>query len=160
LSTQVLSLISDNASNMDVCGRHLASLLEERHGNTTFCRLRCAAHILNLAVTKGISVVDESIKKAREFASHIHRSQPCFEELKKVFAMKNKPFLVPDLDVETRWNLMYLMLEKLCKIREMTDILVVSMPLLKQLYPTDRDWEKIKDIMTILEPIYKATKLL
>ena len=42
----------------------------------------------------------------------------------------------------------------------MTDILVVSMPLLKQLYPTDRDSEKIKDIMTILEPIYKATKLL
>ncbi len=160
LGSQVLSLTADNAANMDVCSHHLASLLELHHGNTAFRRVRCAAHILNLAVTKGISIVDESIKKAREFASHIRRSQPCFEELKKVFAMKNKPFLVPDLDVETRWNSMYLMLEKLCKIREMTDILVVSMPLLKQLYPTDRDWEKIKDIMTILEPIYKATKLL
>ena len=64
LGTQVLSLTADNASNMDVCGRHLASLFESCHENTTFCRLRCAAHILNLAVSKGISVIDESIKKA------------------------------------------------------------------------------------------------
>jgi len=141
LGTQVLSLTADNASNMNVCGRHLASLFESHHENMTFCRLRCAAHILNLAVSKGISVIDESIKKAREFASHICRSQPCFEELKKIFVMKDKPFLVPDLDVETRWNSMYLMLEKLCKIREMTNILVVSMSQLKQWYLTDQEWE-------------------
>src|SRR2546421_7149053 len=63
---------SDRDWSSDVCSSDLR-------------RLRCAAHILNLAVTKGISVVDESIKKAREFASHIRRSQPCFEELKKIF---------------------------------------------------------------------------
>src|SRR2546423_7195574 len=74
--------------------------------------------------------------------------------------MKGKPFLVPDLDVETRWNSMYLMLNKLYQIREMTDILVVSMPQLKQLYPTNRAWEKIKAIMTLLQLIYEATKLL
>ena len=72
--------------------------------------------MLNLAVIQGISVFSESVKKARVFASHIRRSQPCFEELKKVFAMKGKPFLVPDLDVETRWNSMYLMLNKLYQI--------------------------------------------
>ena len=115
---------------------------------------------MNLAVSKGILVIDESIKKAREFASHIRRSQPCFEELKKIFVMKDKPFLVPDLDVETRWNSMYLMLEKLCKIREMTNILVVSMPQLKQWYPTDQEWEQINAIIELLEPIYEATKLL
>jgi len=74
--------------------------------------------------------------------------------------MKDKPFLVPDLDVETRWNSMYLMLEKLCKIREMTNILVVSMPQLKQWYPTDQEWEQINAIIELLEPIYEATKLL
>src|SRR2546421_3908578 len=138
---------SDRDWSSDVCSSDLR-------------RLRCAAHILNLAVTKGISVVDESIKKAREFASHIRRSQPCFEELKKIFVMKNKPFLVPDLDVETRWNSMYLMLEKLSRIREMTDILVVSKPSLRPLYPTDPEWKQIESIMALLKPIYEATRLL
>ena len=116
LGTKILSITADNAANMDVCGRHLASMLESHYNNTTFRRIRCAAHVLNLAVTQGISVFSESVKKARVFASHICRSQPCFEELKKVFAMKGKPFLVPDLDVETRWNSMYLMLNKLYQI--------------------------------------------
>lgn len=74
--------------------------------------------------------------------------------------MKNKPFLVPDLDCETRWNSLYLMLNKLCRIREMTDILVASVPQLKSSYMTDQDWVNINTIMILLEPIYEATKLL
>src|SRR3954451_9329693 len=135
-------------------------MLQSRYGNIIFRRLQCAAHILNLAVVDDLSIFDESIKKARKFASYVRYSQPYLEELKKIFEMKDKPFLVPDLDVETRWNSMYLMLNKLYQIREMTDILVVSMPQLKLLYPTDREWEKIKAIMTLLQPIYEATKLL
>lgn len=143
LGKQLLSLTMDNAANMDACGRHLASLLESRYNNTNFCRIRCASHILNLAVKEGLSVLDKSVKKARDFTSHIRRSQPSFEELKRVFMMKNKQFLVPDLDVDTRWNSTYLMLKKLCRIREMTDILVASLPELRHLYLTDNDWEQI-----------------
>ncbi|CAG8618834.1 9563_t:CDS:2, partial [Gigaspora rosea] len=128
LGAQLLFLNADNATNMDACGRHLANLLQSRYNNTNFCRVRCASHILNLAVKEGISVLDGFVKKAREFTSHIQRSQPCFEELKKVFIMKNKQFLVPDLDVDTRWNSIYIMLNKLCRIREIIDILVVSLP--------------------------------
>ncbi|CAG8458662.1 9042_t:CDS:2 [Gigaspora rosea] len=38
------------------------------------------------------------------FAGYIRKSQPLFEELKRIFQANGKPFLVPDLDVPTRWN--------------------------------------------------------
>jgi len=63
LGKKILSATVDNASNMDVCGQHLASILESHYNNTTFRKLRCAAHILNLAVANGLLVFDESIKR-------------------------------------------------------------------------------------------------
>lgn len=77
-------MTADNASNMDVCGQHLTSMLKFHYENNAFSRLRCVAHILNLAVTNGLSEVNESTKKAREFASTIRRSQPYLEELKTI----------------------------------------------------------------------------
>ncbi|CAG8692129.1 4883_t:CDS:2, partial [Gigaspora rosea] len=143
LGAQLLFLTADNATNMDVCGCHLANLLQSRYNNTNFCCVRCTSHILYLAVKEGISVLDRSVKKAHEFTSYIRHSQPCFEELKKVFIMKNKQFLMPDLDVNMKWNSTYIMFNKLCRIQEMTNILVVSLSNLRPLYLTDDDWEKI-----------------
>ena len=57
--------------------------------------------------------------------------------------MKGQPFLVPDLDVPTRWNSTYMMINKFCQIREMTDILVAFNAKLKEQYPTDEDWDEI-----------------
>ena len=67
---------------------------------------------------------------------------------------------MPKIDCETRWNLLYLILNKLCKIKDMTDILVVSIPQLKKKYMNIQDCDNIKTIITLLEPIYEATKLL
>lgn len=57
--------------------------------------------------------------------------------------MKRKPFLVPDLDIPTRWNNTYTIIEKLHRIREMTDILMACNHILKEWYPTDEDCDEI-----------------
>ncbi|CAG8610784.1 6523_t:CDS:2 [Acaulospora morrowiae] len=74
--------------------------------------------------------------------------------------MKNQSFLVLDLDVSTRWNSIFLMIEKLKKIREITDILVTSNSSLKLNYPTELEWIEIDMIHTLLESIYQATLML
>jgi hypothetical protein len=51
--------------------------------------------------------------------------------------MKNKPFLVPDLDNPIRWNSTFLMIEKLGKIRVMTDILIIFNHSLRENYLTE-----------------------
>ncbi|CAG8671024.1 4194_t:CDS:1, partial [Gigaspora rosea] len=68
--------------------------------------------------------------------------------LKKIFKMKEKPFLVPDLDVPTRWNSTYKMIEKINRIYEMTDILVASNSILKEKYPNENDWVEVNISIT------------
>ncbi|CAG8645620.1 9267_t:CDS:2, partial [Paraglomus occultum] len=114
--------------------------------------LRCAAHILNLVVKEGMQRAAPSITKIRNFTSHIRKSQPAFEELKRIFEMKGKPFLVPELDVPTRWNSTYNMIIKSREIREMTDILVASTKSMKSMYLTDEDWVEIDLPSFYLDP--------
>ncbi|CAG8510019.1 13193_t:CDS:1, partial [Acaulospora morrowiae] len=68
--------------------------------------------------------VNKYISKFHNFTNYIRRLQPVFEELKKVFEFRGKPFLAPEPDITTRWNSTYNMIIKLQEIREMIDILV------------------------------------
>ncbi|CAG8761808.1 16027_t:CDS:2, partial [Rhizophagus irregularis] len=159
-SVEPYAITTDNASNMNVFGQNFTQLLSDNHGNVLSRRVRCAAHILNLVVRDGLDAVGKSIIKARKFAIAIRSSQVLFEELKKIFELKQRPFLVPEIDVSTRWNSTYIMIEKLRKIRELTDILVASNPLLKDISPNDEDWKELDSLVTLLEPVYQATNLL
>src|ERR1043165_5859402 len=118
-------------------------MLNNKYNNHDFMHLRCAAHILNLAVQEGIKLISDSIDKARKFSSKIRNSQSLFEELKKIFEMKEKPFLVPEVDTPTRWNSLYLLIKKLYHIKSITDILVASNPNLQNMYPTKDEWKDI-----------------
>ncbi|CAG8804645.1 24061_t:CDS:2 [Cetraspora pellucida] len=57
---------------MDVFGRTLHDKLQYKYNNQDFKHVRCATHVLNLAVS---------------------------EDLKKIFQINERSFLVPDLDV-------------------------------------------------------------
>ena len=150
IEKKILAVTTDNAANMITFGQQLKIKLENECNNVEFMHFRCAAHILNLAVQEGIKLISEPIEKARKFASKIRNSLSLFEELKKIFEMKNQPFLVPEVDVPTRWNSLYLSIQKLHRIKNMTDILVASNCQLKQIYPTDDDWQDINVSIFIL----------
>ncbi|CAG8811259.1 1684_t:CDS:2, partial [Cetraspora pellucida] len=76
---------------------------------------KCAAHILNLVARDGLNEAGLSVKKKCSI-------------------------LVPETDTSTHWNSTYIMIEKLYKIQEITDILVA--------------------LIKLLEPIYHATNIL
>ncbi|GES99322.1 zinc finger BED domain-containing protein RICESLEEPER 2-like [Rhizophagus clarus] len=63
ISDRIISLTTDNGSNMLACRRELASELEAGFFNFTFIHNRCAAHIINLAVKAGMKYLDSSIIK-------------------------------------------------------------------------------------------------
>src|SRR2546421_787901 len=103
ISDKIISLTTDNGSNMLVCGRELANELEAGFSNLTFSHNRCAAHIINLAVKAGMKYLDTSITKLRKFVIKIRNSQLLIDDLKEICRIKKK-FLMPIQDVDTRWN--------------------------------------------------------
>ncbi|CAG8602127.1 758_t:CDS:2 [Gigaspora margarita] len=60
----VCSVTTDNSSNMDVFGCMLREKFQYKYGNQDFEHVRCAAHVLNLAVSEGMKIVVNSIAKA------------------------------------------------------------------------------------------------
>ena len=144
LGSKLLALTTDNGSNMITLAENLKVSLALKYNNNNFLHFRCVAHVLNLAVKEGLKLIDEPIKKIRQLASKIHNSQPILEELKTIFAMKNQPFLIPDLDIPTRWNSLYIMIKKMLKIKDMVEILVAGNRNLFQNYPNNEEWKCIE----------------
>src|SRR3954463_5484565 len=149
ISNRVISLTTDNGSNMLVCGRELANELEAGFFGLSFSHNRCAAHIINLAVKAELKHLDTSIVKLRKFVIKIRNSQLLLDDLKSICNIKNKKFLMSIQDIDTRWNATYQMIERQIFTRDVIEILVNSHEnILKDLYPTDSEWSKI--IYTII----------
>ncbi len=152
ITNKIIGFTGDNATNNQTCLRYLQKSI-----NPNLIYVHCAAHVLNLVVKKGQKKYISQIKKARQFCSKIRNSPLFLEDLKRIFAILNRPFLQPILDIETRWNSTYLMLERLVEIQNVTDGLVQSHPELKEIYLESSDWEIIKDTIQLLKPFYKAS---
>ena len=74
--------------------------------------MRCCAHILNLIVSDGLKDLESCIANVRHAVRYV-RSSPnrldFFEKYVESLKIESKSFLC--LDVPTRWNSTYLMLE-------------------------------------------------
>ncbi|CAG8503621.1 2504_t:CDS:2, partial [Ambispora gerdemannii] len=69
-------------------------------------------------------------------------------------------FKMPKIDVPTRWNSTYLMLQRFKEIKIITDILVTKHQNLQDIYLTYAEHNILQDTMDILHPINDATELL
>lgn len=151
LNDRIISLTTDNGSNMLACGRDMANELEACFCNLTFSHKRCAAHIINLAVKAGMKYLDSSIIKLRKFVVKVRNSQVLLDDLKSICRIKNKKFLMPIQDVETRWNATFQMIERQVLMQDVMEILVNSHEdILKNIYPTNSEWTKIMVYIFIL----------
>ena len=81
-----------------------------------FLHMCCCAHILNLIVQDGLNDLNESIVKVRNAVRYVKSSPNRFEKFKACVEkekIQSKSLLC--LDVSTRWNSTYLMLESALK---------------------------------------------
>ncbi|KAK9671623.1 hypothetical protein RND81_12G043100 [Saponaria officinalis] len=115
ITTKVLTVTVDNATANNVGLDYLRERLRSWNGTVLegkFLQMRCAAHILSLTVREGLKEADDSILRIRNAVRFV-RSSPT--RLLKFNACVKKEQIVSNrhlcLDVETRWNFTYLMLE-------------------------------------------------
>nr|XP_048336254.1 zinc finger BED domain-containing protein RICESLEEPER 2-like [Ziziphus jujuba var. spinosa] len=125
---RVFTITVDNASSNDVAVNFLKEKLNYWKGNVLdgeFLHVRCAAHIVNLIVTFGLKEIHDSIAGIRNAIRYV-RSSPSrlnkFKECVEKEKIEYKETVV--LDVSTRWNSTYLMLNSALKYQKGFDRMI------------------------------------
>jgi hAT family C-terminal dimerisation region/Protein of unknown function (DUF 659)/Domain of unknown function (DUF4413) len=152
LQNRVISMTTDNASNMTACAKALENKFDH-----TFIHYRCVAHILNLIVTAGLNVINTPIKKLRKLIKAIRKSSKLLEELENLAKLDEKKFLRPIMDCKTRWNFTYCMINRACILKENIQMLLVRYPNLNDYMLFDTEWELFHDLDQFLEQFNIAT---
>ncbi|XP_023876928.1 zinc finger BED domain-containing protein RICESLEEPER 2-like [Quercus suber] len=111
----IFTLTMDMASSNGATIKFLQIVTKDWEGTVLehkFLHLRCCAHILNLIVGDGMREIDASIAKVHEAVRYVKSSpnrNQTFMSFVERLGIKSKSLLC--LDVPTRWNSTYLMLE-------------------------------------------------
>jgi hypothetical protein len=111
----IFTITVDNAYSNDTTLEYLSKRSAHKPSailDNQFMHVRCCAHILNLIVSKGLKEVDESIMKVRSAVKYVKSSPARFESFKTCMEREKINFKgLLCLDVPTRWNSTFKMLE-------------------------------------------------
>ncbi|KAK5793664.1 hypothetical protein PVK06_034816 [Gossypium arboreum] len=104
-----------NASSNDVSIGYLRKKFNPREGlvqNGKYLHMRCIAHIVNLSVVEGLKEMNKSVERVRGVVRYVRQSLARLQKFKECVVVEKiecKKMLC--LDVCTRWNPTYLMLD-------------------------------------------------
>ena len=165
LEKKIFTITVDNASSND----NMQSILKKQLRRELVCsgeffHVRCVAHILNLIVQDGLSVIGGALDKVREsvkFVKVTETRERLFQSCVETMAVKPKdkgvlPGLV--MDVSTRWNSTHLMLERVIMYREAFRHLA-EVEEAYQFCPSELEWERAELLSDFLSPFAEMTKL-
>ncbi|KAH7659241.1 Ribonuclease H-like protein [Dioscorea alata] len=166
---KLCSISVDNASSNDAAlnslRRKLCSVTNSIVLEPKFLHLRCGAHIINLVVNEGLKEIENSVASIRLACKFVRSStvrQQLFEECCEREGIETKALLC--LDVATRWNSTYLMLDTVIRFQKAFDGMVGDGNYDNyfieedQQPPTDDDWEQAREYTEFLKTFYMATK--
>ncbi|XP_019163455.1 PREDICTED: zinc finger BED domain-containing protein RICESLEEPER 1-like [Ipomoea nil] len=160
----VFSVTVDNASSNDTAMGFLKKKLVSWGSSTTrekYLHMRCIAHILNLVVQDGLKDCDSSVKKIREVVRYVRNSPAMlkkFGDLAHWLSIKKRSSLC--LDVPTRWNSTYLMLQSALAYQKVFESLESDCSFKSDLgnsIPDFMDWKSVGSLVQLLKCFYDMT---
>ncbi|XP_025684611.1 zinc finger BED domain-containing protein RICESLEEPER 1-like [Arachis hypogaea] len=123
---------------------------------------RCCAHILNLVVNDGLKEMHESISKIRNAIRYVRASPSCMNRFKNfIKEARIQDKCTVQLDVPTRWNSTYTMLESGLKFQKAFKRLGerdTEYALMQGGIPRNIDWDNAKHFMEFLKNFHDVTK--
>lgn len=150
IENKVLFAVSDNAANIQ---KAIQSIGWKHMG--------CVAHTINLLVKDSLKGAEIRIiiEKVRETVTHFKRSNVSTEKLMKYQENLGKHPLKLILEVPTRWNSTYAMLERFIQLEEAVKstvaIIEKQLPVL-----TPLEWYVVKELCPVLKPFKDVTETL
>ncbi|XP_013624245.1 PREDICTED: zinc finger BED domain-containing protein RICESLEEPER 2-like [Brassica oleracea var. oleracea] len=122
---------------------------------------RCAAHILNLIVQDGLKVIGDSLQKVRDSVKYVLGSETreqLFQKCVDAAGVVESGWLI--LDVPTRWNSTYYMLERAIKYRKAFVKLETFDKKGYKTAPTAEEWTRADNICNFFGPFAVITSLM
>lgn len=168
------SITVDNAASNSVAIVHIKKRLQiwkTAICDGNFLHMRCSAHILNLIVGDGLIDLDDSIVAVRNSVRYV-RASPSrlarFQGCVKNTCKEEKALVC--LDVSTRWNSTYMMLDRAIKFIDAFKLLEEEDGFFMQYFtekdrngrtiigpPSSKDWENCVTFCRFLKVFYEAT---
>ncbi|KAK9713847.1 hypothetical protein RND81_06G054700 [Saponaria officinalis] len=155
IENKIFSITLDNASSNDKMQDYLRESLVDRGlllNKGCFFHVRCAAHVLNLIVHDGLNMVKHIIRKIRisvKYVKHSESRKRNFKLCATLAAITETKALC--LDVSTRWNSTFMMLDRAILYRAAFKELKNKDTLYKY-FPEPDEWDKIEKVRDVLEP--------
>ncbi|XP_074360856.1 zinc finger BED domain-containing protein RICESLEEPER 2-like [Apium graveolens] len=156
------TLTVDNAATNDVVLRYLKQTFSVRRSLSIEGKMfhaRCCAHILNLCVQDCLNPTEDIVDKVRDGVKYIAASESRrikFAEISKSLGLKCKKLI---LDVPTRWNSTYNMLECAIQFKNFFLIYSTSDPGFKEYVPGAEDWKQVEGVCSFLKVFSDVTKV-
>ncbi|KAI5354075.1 hypothetical protein L3X38_006970 [Prunus dulcis] len=187
---KVMTITLDNAKNNDTCVMDLKKRFNKRNMmllGGQFFHVRCFAHVINLVVRDGIEEVKTTIKRLRRSVKYVRSSSSRLQMFKKCALEESVTCKkVVCLDVKTRWNSTYLMINAAMEFEKVFDRLLEHDPFYRSECELKKnkedgselglkkkkggsgcheggpinedDWRKLRSLHTFLEDFYLLTK--
>ena len=153
LDNKIEACVHDNARNMECAG----DLCPEWTDNG------CFAHTLQLCIKPALDLpqVEKTVSKCRKLVGHFKHSTILTAEMKKRQKVLDLPEHSLIQDVSTRWNSTQLMLERMCEQRRVVSDIMLDSKVTKKndvhLLPSEREWEAMADISSVLKDLTTVT---
>ena len=141
---KILVFTTDNASNMTTFYDSIYEKIKLYSPQVT--NFGCGCHIINLAVQSGVSELSMCVENLRNINKKLKDSPK---------QIKNFPlgFKTPKLDVKTRWNSFYYMINDSLAMKDIYN----RMPQTKQL---ETEWDTLSELSKFLELYEQATNFM
>lgn len=120
--------------------------------------MRCCAHILNLVVKDGLSVISGAIEKVRKSVNYWTLTPKREEKFEDACLQLNCPFKKPVVDCKTRWNSIFLMLRVAIEYKAVYERLSQREKEYED-SPSEDEWKMAEEICLKLELFYDVTNL-
>ena len=160
----MFSITLDNATSNDSMQDIVKSQLmlnDDLLCGGEFFHVRCAAHILNLIVQDSLKVIGGSLHKVRESIKYVLASEVrevLFDKCVVAAGIKENAGLI--LDMQTRWNSTFYMLERAIKFRKAFVNLETFDRRGYKMALTAEEWTRAENICRFLGPFAVITSLM
>lgn len=151
IERKIILAVSDNAANIQ-------KAIQQEVG---WKHLGCVAHTINLIVKDSLKNenIQDIIAKIREVVKHFRKSNIANDKLIKYQENLGKNPLKLILEVPTRWNSTFYMLQRFVNleecIRSTVAVIDKELPVL-----TSSEWQEMKQLCQVLKPLESATRTL